>query len=283
MHPCVIMRSRNEMPVLRETLHMLCRQTQPFELVAFDNASTDGSVEEIRKHTDRIVHVPAGEYVPGRVLNRGMEASSGELVVFLNADCTPQGETWLAALLGGFDSDQVAAVFGRQVPRNGCRPLHARDVELTFGDGARQASWRHCFSMASSAIRRSAWQEMMFSEELQYSEDIDWTWRARQRGWVVRYVPEAAAAHSENYSLGKFYRRHYGEGKAESRIFDWSPWQRNVLRYSLLPYARQVCGDWRYCLRRLAIGSAAYSPVLRFAQLLGRRAGFRAGWRERVA
>lgn len=281
MKPYVIMRSHNDMPVIAETLSRLSCQTIPFELVVLDNASTDGTLEEVRKYTERILHIPAGAYVPGRALNMGMEATEGELVVFLNSDCTPINDHWLENLLHGFTHERVAAVFGRQVPRPGCFPLYARDIEETFGDGSRQRFWRHCFSMASSAIRRSVWVKMKFNERLQYSEDIEWTWRARQQGYAVRYVPDSIVAHSHNYSLRAYYKRHYGEGKAEATIFDWSRWQRSLLRYSLLPYMRQVLADWRYCVPRSAWGAALQSPVFRMAQMLGRRAGFKAGLRER--
>ena len=105
-HPvCIIMRSHNDMPLIAETLEMVARQDLPHELVVFDNASSDGTLEEVQKHTDRIFNVPAGTYVPGRVLNHGMRETCGEHVVFLNSDCTPVDETWMRTLLGGFQDD----------------------------------------------------------------------------------------------------------------------------------------------------------------------------------
>src|SRR5580704_15993615 len=113
----VVLRAHNDLPLVAETLRNLQRQNHPFDLVAFDNASTDGTLEEIRKYTDRIHHVPAGGYVPGRVLNQAMAATGGEFVVFLNSDCTPQDDFMLELLLAGFNDEKVAAVFGRQMPR----------------------------------------------------------------------------------------------------------------------------------------------------------------------
>jgi rhamnosyltransferase len=276
----VVLRAHNDMPLVAETLRALERQKLPMVLVAFDNASTDGTLEEIGKYTDRIHHVPAGAYVPGRVLNQAMAATEGEFVVFVNSDCTPQNDGMLASLVSGFREQKVAAVFGRQAPRPDCRPLMAKDTEDTYGDGSRQRFWRHCFSMAVSAIRRSVWEHMPFREDIQYSEDIDWTWRARRQGYEIRYVPEAIVMHSHNYTLRQFYKRQFGEGRAEARIFEWSPWERSLVRYSLLPYLRQVAGDWKYCLTRRRLGEAFYAPVLRMAQLAGRRQGFTSGWRE---
>jgi rhamnosyltransferase len=275
------MRARNDMPLIAQTLASLARQRCPFELVVFDDGSTDGTRQEAEKYTDRVFPVPGGPYVPGRVLNRGMKVSAGEFVVFLNSDCTPQHDTWLELLLMGFDGDRVAAVFGRQVPWPDCHPLYARDLETAFGDGSGQARFRHCFSMAASAIRRSAWEQLPFDERLQYSEDIDWTWRARQRGYAIRYVREAVVMHSHNYSLRQLYCRQFGEGQAEAVIFDWPAWERSLLRYALLPWARLVLGDWQYCLGRKAFGAALRAPVLRLVRVLGRWAGLRTGLRRR--
>jgi rhamnosyltransferase len=270
----VVMRARNDMPLVAETLRALASQKTPFVLTAFDNASTDGTLEEIRKYTDRICNVPEGGYVPGRVLNQAMAATEGEFVVFINSDCTPQNDSMLEALVGGFSNHNIAAVFGRQMPRPDCVALMAKDTNDTYGDGSRQRFWKHCFSMAVSAIRRSVWQKMPFREDIQFSEDIDWTWRAREQGYEIQYVADAMVMHSHNYTLQQFYKRQFGEGKAEARIFEWTPWERSLVRYSLLPYLRQVAADWKYCARRGDIGQALYSPVLRMAQLAGRRKGF---------
>lgn len=280
MKPFVIMRSRNDMPLIAQTLEMVARQSMPCELVVLDNESTDGTAELARKFTSRVINIPAGTYVPGRVLNQGMGASEGELVAFLNSDCTPVDEFWLERLLGGF-GPKTAAAFGRQMPRQDCQPLFAKDTEDTYGDGERQKYWKHCFSMASSAIRRSVWEHATFDEHIRYSEDIQWTWRMRQRGWEIQYVPDSKVYHSHNYTLAQWKRRQFGEGQADAVIFDWAPWERSFLRYSLLPYCRQVLADAKYCLKTGRLGCAFYSLALRWVQMTGRRKGFLAGWEER--
>lgn len=278
--PCIVMRARNDMPVMADTLGMLARQDVPHRLIVLDNASRDGTREVAERHGARVIHVPEGEYVPGRVLNLGMENTNGDIVVFLNSDCTPTHPEWLRRLLNAFDRPRVAAVFGRQEPRPGCHPLWARDIEEMYGDGARQDRWRHCFSMAASAIRREVWQEMRFNEDLRYSEDIDWTWRARSRGYTIRYVADARVLHSHEYSTTQLYRRQYGEAHAEARIFTWSAWQRSFLRYALLPYGRQVLADIRYCLSQGRVDAAAAAPLLRMVGVAARWQGLRDGLRE---
>ncbi len=281
MNPWIVMRSYNDAWVVGQTLDGIARQSMAHRLIVFDNASTDGSLEIIRRHTDRIVNIPRGAYIPGRVLNQAMAETDGEFVVFLNSDCVPQDHRWLASLIEGFADESVAAVFGRQIPRPECWPLFAKDTEETFGDGARQKYWKHCFSMATSAIRRSVWEAMPFRDDIQYSEDVDWTWRARQAGHTIRYAGGSVAMHSHNYTLKQYRRRQFGEGRADAAIFDWKPWERTLIRYSLLPFARQVVSDVRYGVRTMQPRAIAHSLPLRLVQMVGRRRGFQEGWSAR--
>ena len=171
--PWVAMRSRNDMPLVERTLAALAGQRLEHRLLVLDNASTDGTRDAVARYADKVIDIAEGAYVPGRVLNLAMRETEGELVAFLNSDCEPEDPDWLGRLLAGMDDPSTAAAFGRQDPRPGCAPLMAKDTLMTFGDGFRQARWRHCFSMASSCVRRSVWEAMPFSETLRYSEDID--------------------------------------------------------------------------------------------------------------
>jgi rhamnosyltransferase len=273
----VVIRSKNDADIIDDTLRGVRSQTVPARILVLDNASTDGTAEIASRYADRLETVPEGAYVPGRVLNRAMQLTDSDLVVFLNSDCPPTHDLWLANLVAGF-TPQTAAVFGRQVPRPNCYPIFARDTESTFGDGASQARWRHCFSMASSAVRRSIWQIQPFSETLSYSEDIDWSWRARQSGYAITYVAESVVEHSHNYTVSQFYRRQRGEGMADAAIFEWDSWSSSWLRYTLLPMLRQMTGDIRYVLKTGASWNwLLLAPVYRLAQAVGRRQGFIAG------
>jgi len=270
----VVVRAYNDIDLIRETLEGIRKQKTPCRILVMDNESQDGTTEICEELADRVINVPAGTYVPGVVLNQAMRETESEFVVFLNSDCPPLKDDWLDTLLAGFDEKNVGAVFSRQLPRPDCLPLFAKDTEDTFGDGARQEKWKHCFSMASSAIRRSVWDAMPFSEDIQYSEDIDWTWKLRQKGGLIRYCPASEVYHSHNYTLKQWFRRQYGEGKADADIFEWTDWEKNWLRYSGMPAVRQVLADWKYALKNRSAQAFFHAPFLRFSQMLGRRKGF---------
>src|SRR5512142_1312443 len=115
----IILRSFNEGWALRETLPALRAQDyKRWELIVIDSGSTDGSVELIEQMQPRhFVRLEPREYNPGRVLNRGMSLARFEVGIFLNADATPQGSNWLRPLVEALADPQVAAVYGRQIPR----------------------------------------------------------------------------------------------------------------------------------------------------------------------
>lgn len=271
----IVIRARNDMPLIRKTIAGLKTQNMAFRVFAFDNASTDGTREELARFADKLIDVPV--YVPGKVLNHGMRVSDSPLVVFLNSDCIPTHPEWLERLVAAHNGDRCAAVFGRQIPRADCIDIFVKDTEDTFGDGSRQQYWKHCFSMASSAVSRRIWADHPFREDIQYSEDIDWTWRMRQLGFTVNYAAASVVEHSHNYTAREFYRRQYGEGKAEAAIFTWTDWEKSWLRYSALPFLRQVIADYRYAISHHRPGLFFQSPLYRMMQLLGRRKGFLEG------
>ncbi len=278
MEATVVVRTRDDEEFLARTLSGIREEATGCRVVVMNNNSNDRPISnDCLDMVDQVVSVPDGSYLPGRVLNQAMRQSESPLVVFLNADCVPRERGWLGALLRPFSNPSVGATFGRQVPRPDCYPPFARDTEETFGDGALQARWRHCFSMAVSAVRRSVWESHPFDEGLRYSEDIAWTFGLRREGVEVVYAPGCIVEHSHNYSISQYYKRQKGEGSAEAAIFSWNGWRASLLRYSLIPLVRQVWRDTRFCLQTGNFVWIVGAVFFRLAGTFGRRLGFLEG------
>jgi rhamnosyltransferase len=188
----IIMRSCNDSDVIRGTLDMVRAQSYTnYELWNFDSTSTDGTLEIIREYNapERIQLNDPASYNPGRVLNSAVAATSGEILVFLNSDATPQRTDWLARLIAPLQDAGTGACFGRQSPRPDCRSLFVKDTERAFGNGRTAAGWLHFFSMANSAVRRELLEQHPFETGIQYSEDIEWSWRMRNLGHPAPVLP----------------------------------------------------------------------------------------------
>jgi rhamnosyltransferase len=276
----IVLRSFNEGWALRDTLAALNTQAYTsWELIVFDSGSTDGSVEMIQAAKPaHFVQMLPHEYKPGRVLNHGMRLAQGDRVIFLNADATPQGPDWLGPLVAALDDGDVAAVFGRQVPRPDCAAVFARDYERCFGEKRESDSWEHFFSMVSSGLRRDAWLQRGFRENMQYSEDDEYTRWCRSSGYKVAYCPGSVVMHSHNYTPRQAYKRSFGEAWALAAVWTGSRHEIGFLRTVALAWAREVRDDALYCLRQGRLRQFGDCVRIRWQQRLGRLHGFRSGW-----
>jgi len=278
----IAMRSYNDIDVIRGTLERVRRQTYPHvTLWNFDSSSGDGTLDVIREYNDA-AHIeqndPAG-YNPGKVLNHAVSTVGGDVVVFLNSDATPESDDWLERLIAPLADPGVGAVYGRQTARPDCRSLFRKDTERAFGDGREAARWLHFFSMANAAARRDVLERFPFETRVQYSEDIEWSYRLRKAGLEIRYVPGAAATHSHNYTLKQSYKRQFGEGKAEAWIFRDGELDTSFMRYVVLPAGMELLRDLRWAVRERSWDAVTHSAPLRLTQKWGRWRGLKAGQR----
>ena len=272
----IAMRSYNDRNVIRGTLEMIRRQSyRNFELWNFDSTSTDGTLDIIKAFNDpeRIRRNDSATYNPGTVLNDAVHTVGGEVVVFINSDATPEEEDWLEKLVAPLADPKVGAVYGRQTARPDCRALFVKDTERAFGDGREAAKWVHFFSMANCAVRRDVLERFPFETKVQYSEDIEWSYRLRKAGLEIRYVAEAAATHSHNYTLRQSFKRQFGEGKAEAWIFRDGEFNTSFLRYCLLPFGMEVVRDLRWAAGKGSLDALFHTVTLRAVQKWGRWRG----------
>jgi len=217
----VVMRCRNEMPYTERALRALANQEGVKARILFvDCKSTDGSREAGASSGARILDLDPSQYIPGRVLNMGMRETSSDLVAFINADAIALSTTALAELVEPFAHDQDAiATYARQVARDEADLLTKVDYARAFpAHDALDVRHGHFFSMAASAVRRSGWDILPFDETLRYSEDVDWSVRARALGWTSVYASRSMFEHSHAYDLKAQYKRHAGEGTADTQI-----------------------------------------------------------------
>lgn len=277
----IILRSFNEGWALRDTLKAL--QVQDYsnwELIVIDSGSSDGSPEIIRAaRPAHFIQIQPHEYNPSRVMNHGMRLARSGFGIFLNADATPQGSAWLRPLVERLQDPNVAAVFGRQVPRPDCQAVYACDYDRCFGPNRESVRWEHFFSMVSSGIRKDIWSRRGFLETLQYAEDDEYTRWARAQGFKVVYCPESVVMHSHNYTPQQAFKRSFGDARALAASWPRSPGEFNFPRTCLLGWASDFRHDLAFCFRECRLRELPQAARIRWAQRRGKLAGFRDGWR----
>jgi len=214
MNPAVsvVIRCRNEAAHLGPVLDAVLGQggAPPFEVLALDSGSRDGTLELLACHPVRIEQLSPDTFTFGRALNRGAALAGGDLVVYLSAHCLPLGPGWLAALVAPFADPAVVASFGRQVPVPGVNPIEAVAMERNFPPAAPPGV---LFSNANGALRRPAVLARPFDEDIPAAEDHLWAWGVTPPHRIV-YVPGAAVAHSHPMTFREWCFRFYINGLA---------------------------------------------------------------------
>lgn len=149
--------------------------------------------------------------------NTGIHGSSGQTVVFLDANCVPR-EGWLDALVGPVASNGESIVAGAVISE-GRATVHDRDDPYDLqADGY----LTECATI-NVAIARSVFATVgEFDEALGFAEDVDFAWRAVDQGYRIYYARSARVSHEWDGKSGDFERAfRYGVGRV--RLFRKHP------------------------------------------------------------
>ena len=263
----IIVRSYNDIEYIEKTMQMIKKQNlKDFEIINVDSASADGTFGIVKKYNPNgiVYQIKPGSYIPGKVLNEAISKSKGEIIVFNNSDCIPQNEHWLENLVKPLLEDkEIISTFGNQLPRPNAIPVVRKDSERAFGNGKISATWFHFFSLATSAVTRKAITDFPFDNNIQYSEDIEWSFRMKNMGKKIVYVPDAIVEHSHNYTLKEVKKRFHGEGIAEGKIYGL---HKTFFRDFLKPFIAEFLRDIIYLTKNREFFNIPYSFIYRVNQ-----------------
>jgi rhamnosyltransferase len=191
------------------------RTARPFEVLAVDSGSTDGTLEILRQFNVRVHPIPPQEFNFGRTRELGYELACGQYLATLSQDCVPASGDWLERLMVPFDDPTVAAVAGPPVlPPPPARVFYWERIGRFYftRDGQRWIARYHFgYSNTNSAVRKAIWERNRLGP-IEMSEDrlLQKTWTAR--GLKIVFAPEAAVYHAHDYDLGGLARRCENEG-----------------------------------------------------------------------
>lgn len=233
----IILLTKNGGDLFGEVLDALfnCDGMASAEVVQIDSGSTDSTLAHSARHPQiRLHRIPAAEFGHGRTRNLGARLSRGRTLVYLVQDATPVAREFLQRLTAPLADPEVAAVYGRQLPRPWTNRLERFFLGETYPDERRirfhggRGPMRIediFFSNVASAIRRESWERFPFQEDLIMSEDQQWAKEVLRAGSRIVYEPAAAVYHSHNYSLAELFRRNFDSGYSLLGIVEDSFWR----------------------------------------------------------
>ncbi|WP_305045368.1 mycofactocin biosynthesis glycosyltransferase MftF [Geoalkalibacter sp.] len=270
-----------------ESLQQLDYPQECLEIIVVDDGSRDASPQVALEFGARLVPSGGSGRGPAAARNRGVAVATGEILAFIDSDCTASPE-WLNELLPSFAEPDVAAVGGWVDGMNSRRALDRYErVMSSLNLGGRERNGKDgndTFYLPSCnlLVRRTAFAIVEgFREDLHVGEDVDLTWRLRDCAYRIIYLPRGRVCHNHRSRLWPFMKRRFDYGTSEGILQSLHPQRRKKM---LLPPGLCVA------LLLLMIGLATLKPAVLGAcgavLLLDglathaklRRRGLRQGW-----
>lgn len=305
----------NTRDLLRDCLESVFRDKErraSLEVIVVDNASTDDSVEMVRGMFPQVRLLVNEENVGfAGANNRAFEMAEGRYLLLLNSDTIvlpgavdemvrfmeahPDAGIAGCKLLNADGSLQPSC---RSFPNLWILLLRALHLDRLFPDtgwaGANYMShWNHnsvrevdVVQGSFMMVRREVLEDAGPLDEgfFMYSEETDWCYRARQKGWKTYFNPEAQIIHLGGQSsrrqpakmtiiyhrsLQQYFRKHHGPlaslavrllGIVEvaSRLVYWTV--NSLVRRGKKERAGYKIGVYWPTLRWLVTGRTAWRP-----------------------
>lgn len=210
------------------------------EIIIVDDGSTDSTVSWLREHQKKVSVISNGTNLGfGASCNRGFAAAKHRLVLLLNNDVDVAPDIILP-LTENFDDPFVFAAHSRVFELENGRECGVGKLG-SFSRGfirvhrsympceGAGSSKGHLISMfaggGSSMFDRDKFLEMGGFDLLLapfYWEDVELSYRAWKRGYLVVYEPRAVAHHRISATIGRLGRGHVSRIQRRNRlIYHW--------------------------------------------------------------
>lgn len=281
------------MPALLAALDRLAER--PRRVLFVDSSSIDTTAALAAAAGHAVHTIRRADFGHGRTRNVAARLCADcDYLVYLTQDACPQGPDWLARLLEPFMDQQVALVYGRQVPRPGAgwAERYAREFNYPDQPGRSERQDLHrrgikavfC-SNSFAAYRRAALESVGgFPERLPMGEDMAAALRLLLAGHARVYQPAAVAVHSHAYSVAQELKRYFDIGTLMAMDAELSRVRLAASGEGLRFLRGELAGSWRLGSPAGVLHVMLRAGAKSLGFLLGRRHALLPGpWRRRLS
>ena len=219
----IIIPALNEEKNIGRCLDSLVGMNYPklfFEVLVIDNGSSDKTLAIAESYKSKmaitVITTPGATIAVLR--NIGAATSKGEILAFIDADCTVSSN-WINNALPYFEDYSIGAVGSNvNIPENSTWVAKAWDINLSKN---RKLGVTECLPTGNLIVAREAYLKTHgFNENLITNEDYDFCYRLRQQELKVFSDPEISVIHwGAPKNLIEFYRREVWHGTHVFKVF----------------------------------------------------------------
>jgi O-antigen biosynthesis protein len=272
----------NAMTTIADCLASLERSDYPnLEIIVCDDGSTDGTVHVAKGFFKcKVMELPHAGLSTAR--NAGIEAASGEIVAFIDADaaCHPEWPYHLALSLEG---EEVGGTGGPNLPspqagfvERAVAASPGNPIEVLTSDDRAEHVPGCNMAFKKDALGAVHWFDPVYTAA---GDDVDVCWKLIEKGYSIGFSPAAQVRHHRRDSVRGYLKQQRGYGKAERML-----WTRHPHRFNRLGQASWsgfIYGGPRLLAKYLRpvvyhgfMGRAPYQGVVR------RRSEMLLGWSQ---
>lgn len=187
--------------LLKRVLQSLCCQTMPvdqYEVIVVDDGSRDQTGEIWKLFKPQL---PSLRYVNteenhglGSALNAGIVAATGEYLLFTDDDCIPQND-WIECMHTALQDEPIVAGSVASPTDSYFKLCHNIATFHRVMSG-RHAGYVEFLAGANMGMRRTGFKIVgRFQEGRRTAADMEWTLRARAKGYRIYLASDAVVVH----------------------------------------------------------------------------------------
>lgn len=191
-----------------------------YEIIVVDNASKDGSADMVKKEFPNVVLVENEKNLGfGKANNIGAKKAKGEAILFLNSDTQLVDDSLKKMVTFVSQNEKIGAVGGQLKNSNGAIEQSARRFYSLFNlflmlfglervgfvrhrGAQKEVDW---VSGGYMLVKRSLFNNLSgFDEQIfMYTEDMEFCYRVRKKGYQVWYFPSSYVLHTTHGSASR--------------------------------------------------------------------------------
>jgi len=253
------------------------------DVLIVDSGSMDDLHTVTVENNYRLKSIKKSEFNHGGTRNAAvLENREYDFYIFLTQDAILAGEESIKNLMDRFDDPQVAAVYGRQLPREGASHIerHARLINYpeeshcrVMADAEKFGVKTAFLSNSFAAYRRDALLDVGgFPEDVIFGEDMYVAAKLLMSDYKIAYAADAEVYHSHSYTILEEFRRYFDMGVFHAH----QPWIRIEFGAAEDAGLQFVISEIKYLFGRAfwRVPEAVFRTIMRYL-------GFRSGLLEK--